>query len=207
MLRIKAALENPLIDDGMMILTSESGLAWLIEDDIRPSALVVNVLAKLSRIISTWEIIPSHDSIDAAYKDPKVRQEAYKIEGVRYKELFMCRWLPVNGEPNALVFLCHGYGMESNISMKGQYISLSSLIVTIDFQNGDKKKHKQSTLRPGRKGTGTRLAKAGYGVYGMDYEWHGRSSGLPEYIPSFEDVVTDCSDHYTRISGQLVSDI
>ncbi|XP_058213485.1 uncharacterized protein LOC131325312 isoform X2 [Rhododendron vialii] len=154
----------------------------VIEDDIRPSALVVNVLAKLSHIISAWEIIPSHDSIDAAYKDPEVRQEVYEIEGVRYKEdlvmnsrgmkLFTCRWLPANREPKALVFLCHGYGMESNISMKGP------------------------------KGTGTRLAKAGYGVYGMDYEGHGRSSGLPGYIPSFEDVVTDCSDHYTRISDR-----
>ncbi|KAG5547030.1 hypothetical protein RHGRI_012904 [Rhododendron griersonianum] len=66
-----------------------------------------------------------------------------------------------------------GYSMESSISMKGQYISLSSLIVTIECENGDKKKHKQSTLRPGRRGFGTRLAKAGYGVYGMDYEGHG----------------------------------
>ncbi|KAI8553316.1 hypothetical protein RHMOL_Rhmol05G0005600 [Rhododendron molle] len=173
-----------------------------MEDDIRPlAALVVNVLAKLCHIISACEIIPSHDSIDASYKDPEVRQEAYEIEGVRYKEdfvmnsrgmkLFTCRWLPANGEPKALVFLCHGYSMESCISMKGQYISLSSLIDTIECENGDKKKHKQSTLRPGRKGSGTRLAKAGYGVYGMDYEGHGRSYGLPGCIPSFEDVVTD----------------
>ncbi|KAF7142716.1 hypothetical protein RHSIM_Rhsim05G0006400 [Rhododendron simsii] len=184
-----------------------------IEDDIRPSTLVVNVLAELCHIISTWEIIPSHDSIDSAYKDLEVRQEVNEIEGVRYKEdfvmnlrgmkLFTCRWLPAKGELKALVFLCHGYGMESSISMKGQYISVSSLIVTIvtiECQNGDKKKHKKSTLRPRRKGTGTRLAKAGYGVYGMDDEGHGRSSGLPGYIPSFEDVVTDCSDHYMRIS-------
>ncbi|KAI8562221.1 hypothetical protein RHMOL_Rhmol03G0017800 [Rhododendron molle] len=81
--------------------------------------------------------------------------------------LFTCSWLPANREQRALVFLCHGYGMESSISMKG---------------------------------TGTRLAKAGYGVYALDYEGHGRSSGLLGYIASFEDVVTDCSDHYTRIS-------
>lgn len=49
-------------------------------------------------------------------------------------------------------------------------------------------------------GTGTRLAKAGFGVYGMDYEGHGKSSGLQGYVPNFDDVVTDCSDHYTRIS-------
>lgn len=41
---------------------------------------MVNVLAKLCRIISTCEIIPSHDSInDASYKDPEVRQEVINI--------------------------------------------------------------------------------------------------------------------------------
>lgn len=50
------------------------------------------------------------------------------------------------------------------------------------------------------KGMGVRLAKQGFGVYGMEYEGHGRSSGLPGYIPSFDDLVTDCSLHYTTIS-------
>uniref|UniRef100_A0A5B7ARS0 Serine aminopeptidase S33 domain-containing protein n=1 Tax=Davidia involucrata TaxID=16924 RepID=A0A5B7ARS0_DAVIN len=50
------------------------------------------------------------------------------------------------------------------------------------------------------RGTGTRLAKAGYAVYGMDYEGHGKSSGLQGYIPCFDDLVTDCSDHFTSIS-------
>ncbi|XP_058213489.1 uncharacterized protein LOC131325315 isoform X2 [Rhododendron vialii] len=107
----------------------------MIEDDIRPSAPVVNVLAKLCHIISTWEIIPSHDSIDAAYKDPEVRQEVYEIEGVRYKEYFVmnsrgmkpftCRWLPANREPKALVFLYHGYGMESSMHLNERSIYFS----------------------------------------------------------------------------------
>ncbi|XP_077213052.1 caffeoylshikimate esterase-like [Tasmannia lanceolata] len=49
------------------------------------------------------------------------------------------------------------------------------------------------------KGTGTRLAKAGYAVYGVDYEGHGKSSGLQGYIPSFDDLVNDCSDYFTTI--------
>ncbi|XP_052186679.1 caffeoylshikimate esterase-like isoform X2 [Diospyros lotus] len=49
------------------------------------------------------------------------------------------------------------------------------------------------------KGTGTRLAKAGFAVYGMDYEGHGKSSGLQGYIPLFDDLVADCTAHYTRI--------
>ncbi|KAF8402824.1 hypothetical protein HHK36_010915 [Tetracentron sinense] len=48
-------------------------------------------------------------------------------------------------------------------------------------------------------GTGTRLAKAGFAVYGIDYEGHGKSSGLEGYIPCFDDLVNDCSDHFTTI--------
>ncbi|XP_077234418.1 caffeoylshikimate esterase-like [Tasmannia lanceolata] len=48
-------------------------------------------------------------------------------------------------------------------------------------------------------GTGTWLAKAGYAVYGVDYEGHGKSSGLQGYIPSFDDLVNDCSDYFTSI--------
>ncbi|XP_052204241.1 caffeoylshikimate esterase-like isoform X2 [Diospyros lotus] len=49
------------------------------------------------------------------------------------------------------------------------------------------------------RGAATRLAKAGYEVYGMDYEGHGKSSGLQGFVPCFDDVVSDCSHHYTSI--------
>nr|GMC98236.1 caffeoylshikimate esterase-like [Ipomoea batatas] len=49
-------------------------------------------------------------------------------------------------------------------------------------------------------GAAMRLVKAGYAVYGMDYEGHGRSAGLLGYVPSFDDVVSDCCDHYSKIS-------
>ncbi|XP_031110124.1 caffeoylshikimate esterase-like [Ipomoea triloba] len=49
------------------------------------------------------------------------------------------------------------------------------------------------------KGAAIRLAKAGFGVYGMDYEGHGKSEGLHGYVPSFDVVVTDCSNHYSKI--------
>ncbi|KAK9741420.1 hypothetical protein RND81_03G104400 [Saponaria officinalis] len=80
--------------------------------------------------------------------------------------LFTCRWIPQNQEQKALVFLCHGYAMESSISMQG---------------------------------TANRLANAGYGVYGIDYYGHGKSEGLHGYIPSFGDLVQDCSDHFTNV--------
>ncbi|KAF3433786.1 hypothetical protein FNV43_RR24889 [Rhamnella rubrinervis] len=47
--------------------------------------------------------------------------------------------------------------------------------------------------------TATRLAKAGFAIYGMDYEGHGKSGGLQGYVECFDDVVNDCSDHYTSI--------
>ncbi|KAJ0985964.1 hypothetical protein J5N97_004320 [Dioscorea zingiberensis] len=49
------------------------------------------------------------------------------------------------------------------------------------------------------RGTGTRLAEAGYAVYGMDYEGHGKSSGLQGYIPSFNNLVNDCSNYFSSI--------
>ncbi|XP_074286713.1 caffeoylshikimate esterase-like [Silene latifolia] len=45
-------------------------------------------------------------------------EEEYIISDKGLK-LFTCRWLPENQEQKALVFLCHGYAMESSISMKG----------------------------------------------------------------------------------------
>lgn len=102
---------------------------------------------------------------------------ALEVAGVSYEEeyifnnrelkLFTCRWLPTSQETKALIFMCHGFGMECSISMQG---------------------------------TGTRLAKAGFAVYGIDIEGHGKSSGLQGYIPCFNDVVIDCDYHFTIIS-------
>ncbi|XP_078181437.1 caffeoylshikimate esterase-like [Carex rostrata] len=47
--------------------------------------------------------------------------------------------------------------------------------------------------------TFTRLACAGYGVYGMDYIGHGKSSGLQGYIPNFNDLVGDCSAFFVSV--------
>jgi acylglycerol lipase len=49
------------------------------------------------------------------------------------------------------------------------------------------------------RGTGERLARAGYAVYGMDYEGHGRSDGLQGYVPDFELLVRDCDDYFSSV--------
>ncbi|KAL2487479.1 alpha/beta-Hydrolases superfamily protein [Abeliophyllum distichum] len=101
-----------------------------------------------------------------ANENISVKFEEEYIVNSRGVKLFTCRWLPENSQPKALIFLCHGYALESSISMKG---------------------------------CATRLAKAGYEVHGMDYEGHGKSSGLLGYITSFDNLVDDCSEHFTNI--------
>lgn len=49
------------------------------------------------------------------------------------------------------------------------------------------------------RGTGVRLAQAGYAVHGMDYEGHGRSGGLRGYVPSFDVLLGDCDAHFTSV--------
>ncbi|CAA7029447.1 unnamed protein product [Microthlaspi erraticum] len=88
------------------------------------------------------------------------------VSNSRGMKLFTCVWKPVKQEPKALIFLCHGYAMESSITMNS---------------------------------TATRLAKAGFVVYGMDYEGHGKSEGLSGYISNFGDLVDDVSIHYSTI--------
>ncbi|WJX13681.1 acylglycerol lipase [Trifolium repens] len=46
---------------------------------------------------------------------------------------------------------------------------------------------------------GEKLASAGYAVFGMDYEGHGRSAGVRCYITKFDNVVNDCSSFYKSI--------
>ena len=46
-----------------------------------------------------------------------------------------------------------------------------------------------------------RLAAAGYGVFGMDDEGHGKSMGARCYIRSFHRLVDDCSHFFKSICG------
>ncbi|NP_001266658.2 Caffeoylshikimate esterase [Zea mays] len=85
---------------------------------------------------------------------------------VEYHELFTCGWLPAAASPKALVFLCHGYGMECSGFMRE---------------------------------CGVRLAAAGYGVFGMDYEGHGKSMGARCYIRSFRRLVDDCGHFFKSV--------
>ncbi|XP_020591871.1 caffeoylshikimate esterase-like [Phalaenopsis equestris] len=47
--------------------------------------------------------------------------------------------------------------------------------------------------------TARRLVIAGFAVYGVDYEGHGKSAGLQGYVPSFDGLVDDCLHHFMSV--------
>ncbi|XP_051118461.1 caffeoylshikimate esterase-like [Andrographis paniculata] len=63
-------------------------------------------------------------------------QEEY-VKNSRGVKLFTCRWLPFSSSPKALVFLCHGYGMECSNFMNGVGMKLAShgyAVFGIDYE-------------------------------------------------------------------------
>lgn len=46
-----------------------------IADDIKPNAFVLRILSALSKVAPTWQIVPTQDIIDVAFKVPEVRQQ------------------------------------------------------------------------------------------------------------------------------------
>ncbi|CAJ2636980.1 unnamed protein product [Trifolium pratense] len=52
-------------------------------------------------------------------------------------------------------------------------------------------------------GVARKLASSGFGVFAMDYPGFGLSDGLHGYIPSFENLVNDVIEHFSKIKKQL----
>jgi len=50
-------------------------------------------------------------------------------------------------------------------------------------------------------GTGIRLSQAGFAMFGIDYEGHGKSEGVPGLVMNFDRVIDDCLQHFSTISG------
>ncbi|KVI05361.1 Alpha/beta hydrolase fold-1, partial [Cynara cardunculus var. scolymus] len=51
-------------------------------------------------------------------------------------------------------------------------------------------------------GIAKRIAAAGYGVYAIDHPGFGLSEGLHGYVPSFNDIVDNVIEQYTKIKGR-----
>ena len=52
---------------------------------------------------------------------------------------------------------------------------------------------------------GIRLVRAGYGVFGIDYEGHRKSKGPRCYIKRFNNIVNDCNNFFKGICGECFS--
>ena len=50
-------------------------------------------------------------------------------------------------------------------------------------------------------GIARKLALSGYGFFAMDYPGFGLSDGLHAYIPSFDELVDDVVEHYSKVKG------
>lgn len=56
-------------------------------------------------------------------------------------------------------------------------------------------------------GIARKLALSGYGVFSMDYPGFGLSEGLHGFIPSFDRIVDDVIEHYSKVKGVLTYQI
>ncbi|KAK1280374.1 hypothetical protein QJS04_geneDACA003026 [Acorus gramineus] len=56
-----------------------------------------------------------------------------------------------------------------------------------------------SSCSEDRGGTARKIASSGYGVFAMDYPGFGLSEGLHGYIPSFDSIVNDVIEHFSKI--------
>ncbi|GJM88373.1 hypothetical protein PR202_ga04428 [Eleusine coracana subsp. coracana] len=149
----------------------------------------------------------SETTMDVEYHEEFVRNP-------RGVQLFTCGWLPASSSPKALVFLCHGYGMECSDFMRGNAhvaqtlywnpicpYPMAALIVSIYFEK------MFDVMIPCSNGgehgllaaCGIKLATAGYGVFGIDYEGHGKSMGARCYIQKFDNLVADCDRFFQSI--------
>lgn len=50
-------------------------------------------------------------------------------------------------------------------------------------------------------GIARKLASYGFGVFAMDYPGFGLSEGLHCFIPSFDQLVDDVIEHYSKVKG------
>ncbi|CAK9188098.1 unnamed protein product [Ilex paraguariensis] len=48
-------------------------------------------------------------------------------------------------------------------------------------------------------GIARKLASSGYGIFAMDYPGYGLSEGLHGYTPSFDQLVDDVIEHYSKV--------
>ncbi|XLT63270.1 hypothetical protein HN873_019794 [Arachis hypogaea] len=107
--------------------------------------------------------------------DAKLQKIADSTRGI---EIFCKSWLLEASKPKATVFFCDAYGDICTLFFEGMFLVLITCIAR-------------------------KIALAGYGVFAMDYLGFGLSQGLHGYIPSFDGIVDDVIEHYSKIKGNI----
>nr|KYP69701.1 Monoglyceride lipase [Cajanus cajan] len=106
-------------------------------------------------------------------------KEVYEVNS-RGLKIFSKSWIPERSPLKAIICYCHGYADTCTFYFEGMRI----FIINENF-------------RVARK-----LASSGYGVFALDYPGFGLSDGLHGYIPSFENLVNDVVEHFSKIKEQ-----
>lgn len=104
-----------------------------------------------------------------------------------------------------MVCYCHGYGDTCTFFFEGMWLLLSSrndLVFRFVYYN-----RYWRFLWYCISGIARKLALSGYGVFSMDYPGFGLSEGLHGFIPSFDRIVDDVIEHYSKVKGVLTYQI
>ncbi|CAF1852037.1 unnamed protein product [Brassica oleracea] len=156
----------------------------------QPNYIFCYVLLLLSHYIF-WDQICF--IILQAYIDGQVGYSEEFIKNSRGMQLLTCKWFPVNQEPRALIFFCHGYAIDCSTTFKGIYIMIDMHpLNNIMEQIGECELYVADVA--------SKFAKEGFGMYGIEYEGHGRSGGLNVYIDDFDLLINDVYSHFSKIS-------
>ncbi|KAJ0096075.1 hypothetical protein Patl1_14972 [Pistacia atlantica] len=105
-----------------------------------------------------------------------IRTEEWYEKNSEGLEIFCKSWMPKPGvRIKGALFFCHGYGDTCTFFFEGLLIRLVLLGI---------------------------LLQAGYGVYALDHPGFGLSEGLHGYVPSFDALVDNVINIYTKIKGR-----
>ncbi|CAI7800745.1 unnamed protein product [Closterium sp. NIES-54] len=136
-------------------------------------------------------------------------------------KLMSASWVPANRPLKALILLLHGYGFDCTTYFQVfvAFISLPSTSRFFPFPSPFSPPpssfptpflSSSPFCSPLRRfsplaATAERLASEGYGVYGIDFEGHGRSDGLSVFIPDFNTLVDDSIAYFAPIRARVMA--
>lgn len=130
--------------------------------------------------------------------------QSYEVNS-RGLSIFSKSWIPETVRPKAMVYYCHGYGDTCTFFFEGMWLLSSNRngpVCCFVYCN-----RYWPFLWYCISGIARKLAMSGYGVFSMDYPGFGLSEGLHGFIPSFDRIVDDVIERYSKVKGVLTCQI